>query len=45
MAGGSMLYAVLRYQNYGCDLFLANYYHFAYLVHEDFAMAKRIMLS
>ena len=34
-----------RYHNYGCNFFLANYYHFAYLVHEDFATAKRLLLS
>jgi hypothetical protein len=34
-----------RYQNHGCDFFLANYYHFVYLVHEDFETAKHIMLT
>jgi hypothetical protein len=34
-----------RYQNYGCDFFLANYYRFVYLVHADFETAKHIMLS
>ncbi len=34
-----------RSHNDGGDFFLANSYHFAYLVHEDFETAKHLLLS
>jgi hypothetical protein len=32
-----------RYQKFDCDFFLASYYHFAYLIHDDYEVAKRVM--
>ena len=32
-----------RYQKYGCDFYHACYYHFSYLIGEDYEVAKRIM--
>jgi hypothetical protein len=34
-----------RYQKYGCDFYLASYYHFSYLIGEDYEVAKRIMVE
>ena len=32
-----------RYQKFGYDFYLANYYHFSYLVNEDYQAAQKIM--
>ena len=32
-----------HYQKWGCDFYLASYYHFAYLVNGDYEAAQRIM--
>ena len=32
-----------RYAKFGCDFYLASYYHFAYLLGDDYAAAKRLM--
>ena len=32
-----------RYEKFGCDFYLASYYHFAYLINEDYAKAEKIM--
>lgn len=32
-----------RYQKFGCDFYIANYYHFSYLVSQDYEVAQRIM--
>jgi hypothetical protein len=32
-----------RYQKFDCDFYIANYYHFSYLVREDYEVAQRIM--
>ncbi|NEQ64343.1 MAG: hypothetical protein F6K21_02370 [Symploca sp. SIO2D2] len=32
-----------RYQKFGCDFYLASYYHFSYLINDDYEAAKRIM--
>jgi hypothetical protein len=32
-----------RYQKLGCDFYLANYYHFSYLIDSDYEEASRIM--
>ena len=32
-----------RYQKFGCDFYLASYYHFSYLINEDYEIAKRMM--
>lgn len=34
-----------RYQKFGSDFYLASYYHFSYLINEDYEAAKRIMLE
>jgi hypothetical protein len=34
-----------RYQKFGCDFYLASYYHFSYLINSDYEVAKRIMLQ
>jgi hypothetical protein len=33
-----------RYQNHGCNFFIASYYHFSYLVGRDYELAHQIML-
>ena len=32
-----------RYQKFNCDFYLANYYHFSYLVNADYEAAKNIL--
>jgi hypothetical protein len=32
-----------RYQKFGCDFYLASYYHFSYLLNEDYEAGKKIM--
>ena len=32
-----------RYQQYNCDFYLASYYHFAYLLNQDYETAQRLM--
>lgn len=32
-----------RYQKFGCEFYLASYYHFSYLINEDYEAAKKIM--
>lgn len=32
-----------RYQRFGCDFYLASYYHFAYLIGQDYEVAKTVM--
>jgi hypothetical protein len=32
-----------RYQKFGSDFYLANYYHFCYLLNEDYQIAQSIM--
>ncbi len=32
-----------RYQQFGCDFYLASYYHFSYLIGEDYETAKAVM--
>jgi hypothetical protein len=32
-----------RYQKFGCDFYLVSYYHFCYLLNEDYEAAKKIM--
>ncbi len=32
-----------RYQKYGCDFYLASYYHFAYLLNQDYETAREMM--
>jgi len=32
-----------RYQKFGCDFYLASYYHFAYLLNQDYEAAQKIM--
>jgi hypothetical protein len=32
-----------RYQKFGCDFYIASYYHFSYLLKSDYETAKRIM--
>lgn len=32
-----------RYQKFGCDFYLASYYHFSYLLNEDYEVAQQIM--
>ena len=32
-----------RYQKFDCDFYIANYYHFSYLVGEDYTAAQRLM--
>ncbi|MBE9052208.1 hypothetical protein IQ243_17605 [Nostocales cyanobacterium LEGE 11386] len=32
-----------RYQKYGCNFFIASYYHFSYLVGQDYENARLIM--
>lgn len=32
-----------RYQNHGCDFYLASYYHFSYLIGEDYEKGVKIM--
>ncbi len=32
-----------RYQQFGCDFYIASYYHFSYLIGEDYKIAQRIM--
>ena len=32
-----------RYQNHGCDFYIASYYHFSYLVGREYEMAREIM--
>ena len=32
-----------RYTKFNCDFYLANYYHFSYLVNADYEAAKRIL--
>ncbi len=34
-----------RYQKFGCNFYLASYYHFSYLINEDYKAAKRIMVE
>lgn len=34
-----------RYQKFGCDFYLASYYHFSYLINSDYEAAKRIMVQ
>lgn len=34
-----------RYQKFGCDFYLANYYHFSYLINSDYEEASRIMVQ
>jgi len=31
------------YQKFGCDFYLASYYHFCYLINQDYEVAKQIM--
>ncbi|BAZ07174.1 hypothetical protein [Calothrix sp. NIES-3974] len=32
-----------RYKKFGCNFYLASYYHFCYLINEDYEVAKQIM--
>lgn len=32
-----------RYQKHGCDFYVASYYHFAYLLNQDYEVAQRIV--
>ena len=32
-----------RYQKFGCDFYLASYYHFAHLLNSDYETGKKIM--
>ena len=32
-----------RYQKFGCDFYLASYYHFSYLIGEDYEAARKAM--
>lgn len=32
-----------RYQKYHCDFYLASYYHFSYLLNQDYEAARKIM--
>jgi len=32
-----------RYQKFGCDFYLASYYHFSYLIGKDYEMAEKKM--
>lgn len=32
-----------RYQKFSCDFYVANYYHFSYLVNQDYQAAQKIM--
>lgn len=32
-----------RYQNHGCDFYIASYYHFSYLVGRDYERSQQIM--
>ena len=32
-----------RYQNFGCDFYLASYYHFSYLIGSDYEVAQTIV--
>lgn len=32
-----------RYEKFGCDFYLASYYHFSYLLNEDFQKAQNIL--
>ncbi len=32
-----------RYQNHGCEFYVASYYHFSYLVGREYEMAREIM--
>ncbi|MEC4817450.1 MAG: hypothetical protein SAK29_29900 [Scytonema sp. PMC 1069.18] len=32
-----------RYQKFDCSFYLASYYHFSYLINEDYEVAKNIM--
>jgi hypothetical protein len=32
-----------RYQKFGCDFYLASYYHFSYLIGEDYEVARAVM--
>jgi hypothetical protein len=32
-----------RYQQHGCDFYVASYYHFAYLLHHDYEVARRLL--
>ena len=32
-----------RYQKYSCDFYLASYYHFSYLLNQDYEAAREIM--
>ncbi len=34
-----------RYQKFGCDFYLASYYHFCYLINDDYEAAKKIMVD
>ncbi len=34
-----------RYQKFGCDFYLASYYHFSYLINDDYETAKIIMAA
>jgi hypothetical protein len=32
-----------RYRRFRCDFYLASYYHFCYLLHEDYETARRLL--
>lgn len=32
-----------RYEKFGCSFYLASYYHFCYLINEDYEVAREIM--
>jgi hypothetical protein len=32
-----------RYQKFGCDFYLASYYHFSYLINEDYETARAVI--
>ncbi|QZZ19933.1 hypothetical protein J5X98_21960 [Leptothermofonsia sichuanensis E412] len=34
-----------RYQKFGCDFYLASYYHFSYLIGTDYETAREVMLQ
>ena len=34
-----------RYQKFGCDFYIASYYHFSYLIGADYQKAQEIMAS
>ncbi|WP_211175921.1 hypothetical protein [Brasilonema sp. UFV-L1] len=34
-----------RYQKFGCNFYLASYYHFSYLINDDYEAAKKIMVE